>query len=81
MQSTNPTTNIRNCARCRGPYDWRRSTSRSLKMTYCNSLCEHAELGFTIEALLSLEPAAGATQGAVQPRLTPAPVAGVGAAA
>lgn len=55
MQSTNPTPNIRTYTRCGIAYDWRRSTSRSLKMTYCNSLCEAADLGFTIEALLHWE--------------------------
>ena len=45
--------NIRTCQRCGAPYDWRRSPSSSLKMTYCGSLCEHADLGFTIEALLT----------------------------
>lgn len=44
--------NIRLCARCGARYDWRRSTSGSLKMTYCGSLCERSDLGFTIEALL-----------------------------
>jgi hypothetical protein len=34
-------------------YDWRRSPSSSLKMTYCGSLCERADLGFTIETLLN----------------------------
>ena len=43
---------IRHCARCGVPYDWRRSTSSSLKMTYCGSLCEKGDLGFTIETLL-----------------------------
>ena len=43
---------IRHCERCSAPYDWRRSTSRSLRMTYCNSLCEAADLGGTIESLL-----------------------------
>ncbi len=43
---------IRKCARCGVPYDWRRSPSSSLKMTYCGSLCEKAALGFTIESLL-----------------------------
>lgn len=55
MHSTNPTPNIRTCTRCAVAYDWRRSTSRSLKMTYCNALCEAADLGFTIEALLNWE--------------------------
>jgi hypothetical protein len=50
--------NIRTCARCGLRYDWRRSPSSSLKMTYCGSLCERADLGFTIEALIRLEPAA-----------------------
>jgi hypothetical protein len=45
-------THIRNCQHCGSPYDWRRSPSSSLKMTYCGSLCERAGLGFTIESLL-----------------------------
>lgn len=44
---------MRICEHCRLPYDWRRSPSVSLKMTYCGSLCERADLGFTIETLLS----------------------------
>lgn len=47
---------IKRCKRCGVPYDWRRSASRSLKMTYCGSLCERADLGFTIEALLTNPP-------------------------
>jgi len=47
--------NIRVCERCGIRYDWRRSASSSLKMTYCGSLCERADLGFTIEALLRFE--------------------------
>lgn len=58
---------IRLCERCGVPYDWRRSPSRSLKMTYCGSLCERADLGFTIEALLSQT-----TGGKVVPFLVPA---------
>lgn len=46
------TTFIRSCQRCRLTYDWRRSPSSSLEMTYCCSLCEHAGLGFTIEGLI-----------------------------
>ncbi len=46
---------LRHCARCGRRYDWRRSTSSSLKMTYCNTLCECADLGFTIDGLLRLE--------------------------
>ena len=45
--------NMRVCQHCGLPYDWRRSPSGSLKMTYCGSLCEKADLGFTIETLLS----------------------------
>ena len=48
-----PTDHIRTCQRCGIPYDWRRSPSSSLKMTYCGSLCERADLGFTIETLLN----------------------------
>jgi hypothetical protein len=44
--------NIKVCARCGVRYDWRKSPSSSLKMTYCGSLCERADLGFTLEALL-----------------------------
>jgi hypothetical protein len=46
---------IRTCERCGLRYDWRRSPSSSLKMTYCSSLCERGALGFTIEALLRFE--------------------------
>jgi len=52
---TTATPNMRTCDRCLIRYDWRRSSSSSLKMTYCNSLCESAGLGFTIESLLKLE--------------------------
>ena len=48
-------THIRTCAHCGLRYDWRRSPSSSLKMTYCGSLCERADLGYTIEALLRYE--------------------------
>ena len=44
--------NIRVCARCGLRYDWRKSASSTLKMTYCGSLCERADLGFTIDALI-----------------------------
>jgi|GEM_PF-1305414 len=44
--------NIKTCRRCGVRYDWRRSPSACLKMTYCGSLCERADMGFTIEALL-----------------------------
>lgn len=50
--------NIRVCARCGLRYDWRKSPSTALKMTYCSSLCERADLGFTLEALLKSERAA-----------------------
>lgn len=44
--------NIKVCARCGVRYDWRKSASSTLKMTYCSSLCESADLGFTVDALL-----------------------------
>lgn len=47
--------NIKVCVRCGLRYDWRKSPSSALKMTYCSSLCERADLGFTIEALLKVE--------------------------
>lgn len=43
---------MRTCQRCGVTYDWRRSPSSSLKMTYCGTLCERGALGFTIESLL-----------------------------
>ncbi len=43
---------LRTCQRCHVAYDFRRSTSRWLKLTYCGTLCEQGALGFTIEALL-----------------------------
>lgn len=46
------TSAIRFCKNCHLAYDWRRSPSGSLKMTYCCSLCELADLGFTIDALI-----------------------------
>ena len=52
--------NIRNCEHCGIRYDWRRSPSSSLKMTYCGSLCEKAALGFTLEAMLRMQRPAGA---------------------
>jgi len=46
------TPHMRICQHCGVPYDWRRSPSSSLKMTYCGSFCEQADLGFTIDTLL-----------------------------
>jgi len=43
---------VRICEHCSLPYDWRKSPSGSLKMTFCGSMCERAHLGFTIEGLL-----------------------------
>jgi hypothetical protein len=45
--------NLRTCARCSARYDWRRSTSSALKMTYCGVLCERGGLGFTLDSLLN----------------------------
>ncbi|MBI5949790.1 MAG: hypothetical protein HY875_16765 [Chloroflexi bacterium] len=47
--------NIKVCARCGLRYDWRKSPSSALKMTYCSSLCERADLGFTLEGLLKVQ--------------------------
>jgi hypothetical protein len=52
--------NIRDCEHCGIRYDWRRSPSSYLKMTYCGSLCENAALGFTLEALLRMQRPSGA---------------------
>jgi hypothetical protein len=46
---------IRSCERCGIRYDWRRSTSASLRMTYCGLLCERGALGYTIEAFLKMD--------------------------
>jgi hypothetical protein len=40
---------LRTCARCAVPYDWRKSSSWTLKMTYCSALCERGDLGFSLE--------------------------------
>lgn len=45
---------IRTCKRCGLRYDFHRSPS-SLKMTYCGSLCENADLGFTLDALMHMK--------------------------
>ncbi len=37
------------CVRCGMPYHWRKSSSWTLKMTYCSTLCERGGLGFTLE--------------------------------
>jgi CRISPR/Cas system-associated protein Cas10 (large subunit of type III CRISPR-Cas system) len=50
--ATDRQANMRTCAHCGNLYDWRHSASRSMKMTYCGSLCEVAELGFTIDGLI-----------------------------
>ncbi len=42
---------MRDCARCGVKYDWSRSGSSWLKMTYCSVLCERAGLGFTLDAM------------------------------
>jgi len=55
LSFTSDPTHIKTCRHCGLRYDWRRSPSSSLKMTYCGSLCENADLGFTIEAILRLE--------------------------
>jgi hypothetical protein len=51
--------NIKVCARCALRYDWRKSPS-TLKMTYCSSLCEFGDLGFTMDALMKMERPASA---------------------
>ena len=47
---------MKTCLRCNVRYDWRKSASSTLKMTYCSHLCERGDLGFTLEALLHAEP-------------------------
>lgn len=55
MQSSVPTAaaeSLMRCDRCGTRYDWRKSTSWTLKMTYCSAMCEQGDLGFSIETLL-----------------------------
>ena len=52
VTAENKVRHIRTCQHCGIPYDWRRSPSDCLKMSYCGSLCEIADLGFSIESLL-----------------------------
>lgn len=66
---------IKTCARCGLRYDWRRSPSSSLKMTYCGSLCESAALGFTIESLLRAERAPRLVEVEALPIVTGQPLA------
>jgi hypothetical protein len=43
------------CQHCGIPYDWKRSTSWSLKLTFCSMLCEQKQNGSTIENILATE--------------------------
>ncbi len=52
MTATTPADHMRTCERCGLRYDWRKSPSALLKMTYCGSLCERGALGYTLEALV-----------------------------
>lgn len=54
---------MRGCSRCGIRYDWRKSTSGSLKMTYCGALCEIAGTGTTIETLLLASRSPGVQNG------------------
>lgn len=45
---------MRECQRCHVKYDFSRSTSE-LKLTYCGILCQIGDLGFSLEALLTME--------------------------
>lgn len=40
---------LHRCENCSTLYDWRKSTSRYLKMTYCCYTCERKANGFLIE--------------------------------
>ncbi len=62
-------THIKQCVHCGLRYDWRRSPSTSLKMTYCGSLCEQADLGFTIDALMRMERAPREVAAVLEPML------------
>lgn len=45
----------RYCESCGMPYQWRKSTSRWLRMTYCSNFCEREDIGCTIEDILAVE--------------------------
>lgn len=47
---------IRFCLHCARPYDWHRSSSWSLKLTFCSKTCEQARNTYSIEELLSAKP-------------------------
>lgn len=49
------TSTLIRCLRCQTPYEWRKSSSLSLKMTYCGSMCEIAANGHTIEDLIAVQ--------------------------
>lgn len=53
-QVTEQQSHFRTCQHCGDRYDWRKSPSGSLKMTYCGSFCELVTLGFTIEGLINM---------------------------
>ena len=53
MDRTTAGQHIRACERCNARYDWRKSTSGTLKMTFCSTLCERGALGFTLESMLN----------------------------
>lgn len=55
QETTMESSNIRICEHCGIRYDWRRSPSSHLKMTFCGSLCEKAGLGFSLEAFLRMQ--------------------------
>ena len=42
----------RRCVKCGSIYEWRRSSSRSLKLQYCTFSCERMDLGTLIEDIL-----------------------------
>lgn len=50
----NDESHMKECQNCGLRYDWRRSPSSYLKMTYCGSICEKRHLGFTIDAALHI---------------------------
>jgi hypothetical protein len=45
---------MRTCTHCGNGYHWKKSTS-TLRLTFCNVLCEKGHLGFTIESLMFIQ--------------------------
>ncbi len=62
------------CQRCEAPYHPHKSTS-SLRLTFCNRLCEVAEIGFDMMLWLRMEPVKQEPDTQIPMPVPPEPVA------